>query len=137
MQTFLVTVRFQTSAHQTDAYTTQVKAVDTPDAVDKATVKLHERRADVRTVFAVDVKALPAVPTTKAYDVTIRRLANGCDFHFRLFAVDKVIAADRAMNRARLQCSISLAKYREMNANGITVFRTVSCQLSADQSRPT
>lgn len=75
-------------------------------------------------------------PKTKAYDVTIRRLANGCDFHFRLFAVDRCTAADRAMHRARLACHIPLARYKELHAKGIAVFRTVSCQLSADQSRP-
>lgn len=136
MQTFLVTVHFQTNAGLPDAYTTQVAADDTPDAIDKATEKLRTRRTDVRTVFAGDVVQLPSGPKTKAYDVTIRRLANGCDFRIRLFAVDKVVAADRAIHRARMQCGISLAKYRELHAKGIAVFRTVSCQLSADQSRP-
>lgn len=137
MQTFLVTVQFTTAAGQRDTYTTQVKAEDTPGAIDAATVKMRERRTDVLAVFAATTKLMPARPTTKAYDVTIRRLANGCDFHFRLFAVDKVTAADRAMERARMACKISRTKYSELHGQGIAVFRTVSCQLSADQSRPT
>lgn len=136
MPTFLVTVRFQTNAGLPDAYTTQVEADDTPDAIDKATEELRKRRDDVRTIFAGDVTTLLPRSKTKAYDVTIRRLANGCDFHYRLFAVDKVTAADRAMERARIACKIARTKYSELHGQGIAVFRTVSCQLSADQSRP-
>lgn len=71
-----------------------------------------------------------------AYNVTVRRLCTGADFTMRLFAKDESTACERAKDRARFACRISLAKYRELNSQGIAVFRIVSSGVSADQSRP-
>lgn len=73
---------------------------------------------------------------TQAYQVTVRRIATGCDFHIRLFAKDEATAIERATERARFAERISPAKARELSAAGIAIFRTVSCEISADQSRP-
>jgi len=73
---------------------------------------------------------------TTAYQITIRRIATGCDFHIRLFAKDEATAIERATDRARFAEKISPAKARELSAKGIAIFRMVSCQISADQSRP-
>jgi len=73
---------------------------------------------------------------TQAYQITIRRIATGCDYHIRLFSKDAGTACERAMDRARFMERISIAKVRELSAQGIAVFRVVSCEVSADQSRP-
>ncbi|SEB98563.1 hypothetical protein [Bradyrhizobium erythrophlei] len=73
---------------------------------------------------------------TLAYQVTVRRIATGCDYHIRLFSHSADHACDRAKDRARFAERISLAKYRELNAKGIACFRVISCEVSADQSRP-
>ena len=73
---------------------------------------------------------------TTAYQITIRRIATGCDFHIRLFAKDEQTAIERATDRARFAEKISLTKARELSAAGIAIFRMVSCEVSADQSRP-
>lgn len=75
------------------------------------------------------------MPTT-AYDVRVRRLATGADFTMRLFAKDAATAEERAKDRARFASHIGLAKYRDLLASGIAVFRIVSCEVSPDQSRP-
>jgi hypothetical protein len=71
-----------------------------------------------------------------AFEVTVRRIANGCDFHTRLFAMDTEIACRRAMERARMAEKLTRAKVAELNHKGIAVFRIVSCEMSGDQSRP-
>lgn len=71
-----------------------------------------------------------------AYQVTVRRIATGCDFHIRLFSPSADHACNRAIDRARFAERISPAKFRELNAKGIACFRVVSCEVSADQSRP-
>ena len=76
------------------------------------------------------------IPRNVAYDVTVRRIATGCDYHIRLFAKDADTACNRAKDRARFAERISLDKLRELDGKGIAVFRIVSCAVSADQSRP-
>lgn len=73
---------------------------------------------------------------TTAYQITVRRIATGCDFHIRLFAKDEQTAIERATDRARFAERISPAKAKELSAAGIAIFRLVSCEVSADQSRP-
>jgi hypothetical protein len=72
----------------------------------------------------------------KAYDIVIRRISTGTDFHIRLFAPDSAKAIDRAYDRARFSCGIRLSKYRELCAEGYAVFRCISYAVSTDQSRP-
>jgi hypothetical protein len=71
-----------------------------------------------------------------AYDITVRRLATGCDYTMRLFAFDAHEAGNRAMDRARFSDGMRRSKYIELNAKGIAVYRVVSCEVSADQARP-
>jgi ribosomal protein S3 len=73
---------------------------------------------------------------TQAYQITVRRIATGCDFHIRLFAVNIEKAIERATDRARFAEKISLQKAADLSAQGIAIFRVVSAELSADQSRP-
>ena len=73
---------------------------------------------------------------TTAFDVTVRRLANGSDYTMRLFARDEVEAGNRALERVRFNIGMRRAKLAELNAKGIAVFRIVSCEVSPDQSRP-
>lgn len=73
---------------------------------------------------------------TTRFNVTVRRIATGCDFHITLFAKDEATACDRAKDRARFAERIPLSKLATLEANGIAVFRVVSCAVSADQSRP-
>lgn len=73
---------------------------------------------------------------TQAYNVTVRRIATGCDFHIRLFAVSEEKAIERAVDRARFAERISIARVKELHAQGIAIFRVVNSCLSADQSRP-
>lgn len=73
---------------------------------------------------------------TMAYDIVVRRLANGSDYSMRLFAFDAIEAGNRAMERVRFNIGMSRAKYIELNSAGIAVFRVVSCEVSPDQSRP-
>jgi hypothetical protein len=73
---------------------------------------------------------------TTAFNVTVRRIATGCDYHLRLFAINGDVAETRAKDHARRDCGISLVKLGELHAKGIGVFRVVSCEVSPDQSRP-
>lgn len=73
---------------------------------------------------------------TTCYEVIVRRLCTGCDYHIRLFAKDAEAAESRAKDRARFAANIRLSKMQELNAKGIAVFRIVSCEISANQSRP-
>jgi hypothetical protein len=73
---------------------------------------------------------------TQAYQITIRRIATGCDYHIRLFAKSPEFACDRAKERARFMERISAVKAKELSEQGIAIFRVVSCELSPDQSRP-
>jgi hypothetical protein len=73
---------------------------------------------------------------TTAFQITVRRIATGCDFHIRLFAKDEATACERAKDRARFMEKMSAARIRELSAQGIAVFRIVSSAVSADQSRP-
>lgn len=73
---------------------------------------------------------------TQAYNVTVRRIATGCDYHIRLFAKSPEVACDRAKERARFAERISPVKAKELSEKGIAIFRIVSCELSPDQSRP-
>src|SRR5262245_22773074 len=61
-----------------------------------------------------------------AYQVTVRHLATGCDFHLSLFAQDAANACERSIERARFMQRIPLAKMKELSAKGIAVFRIVS-----------
>lgn len=70
------------------------------------------------------------------FDVTIRHLATGCDYHISIFALDAEKACERALDRARFARRISPAKLRELHERGIAVFRVVCFEVSADQSRP-
>lgn len=72
---------------------------------------------------------------TQAYQVTVRRLANGCDYSMRLFAVDAHEAGNRAMHRARISDGISREKYIELGNKGIAVYRVVSAEVAKNQTR--
>lgn len=72
----------------------------------------------------------------QAYNVTVRQLATGCDFSLRLFCVDVDAACKAAKDRARFFIGMRTRKLLELEAQGIAVFRIVSCEVSADQSRP-
>ncbi|MBB4398725.1 hypothetical protein [Bradyrhizobium sp. ERR14] len=78
---------------------------------------------------------LHSIKTTR-FNVTVRRIATGCDFHISLFARDEATACERAKDRARFAERISRAKLATLEANGIAVFRVVSSGISPDQSRP-
>jgi hypothetical protein len=73
---------------------------------------------------------------TKAFQITVRRLANGCDYSMRLFAVDADHAINRAAERVLRDIGMTRAKFEQLSAQGIAVFRVVSCEVSPDQSRP-
>lgn len=73
---------------------------------------------------------------TRAYQVTIRRICTGCDYHIRLFANDMETAIERAKDRARFSEGIRKMDMANYDRQCIAVFRVVSCELSADQSRP-
>ena len=73
----------------------------------------------------------------KAYQITIRRLSNGCDFSMRLFAKDQETACVAARDRARFSCGMRKMDLHNLEiVQGIAVFRVVSCEVSPDQSRP-
>lgn len=74
---------------------------------------------------------------TKAFNIVVRRIATGCDFHIRLFAVEQEAACRAAKDRARLAEGIRKMDLHNLEVTqGIAVFRVVSCDVSADQSRP-
>ncbi|BAM87667.1 hypothetical protein S58_16590 [Bradyrhizobium oligotrophicum S58] len=75
------------------------------------------------------------MPNTR-FNVTVRRLSTGTDWHITLFAADAEKACERATNRARLACKLTRAKITELHGKGLAVFRVVSCEVSPDQSRP-
>ncbi|WP_315741036.1 hypothetical protein [Bradyrhizobium sp. SZCCHNR1093] len=75
------------------------------------------------------------MPSTR-FNVTVRRLSTGTDFHVSLFANDAEKACERATERARLACKLTREKIAELHGKGIAVFRVVSCEVSPDQSRP-
>lgn len=72
----------------------------------------------------------------QAYDVTIRRLATGADYSVRLFCVDAAAAEEAAIGRFLRATGMTASRLGELNAKGIAMFRVISCELSADQSRP-
>ena len=75
--------------------------------------------------------------SNQAYQITIRRIATGCDFHLRLFAKDQDAACKAAKDRARFAEGMrKMDLYNLEVTQGIAVFRVVSCEVSADQSRP-
>ncbi len=78
---------------------------------------------------------LRSIKTTR-FNVTVRRIATGCDFHISLFARDEATACERAKDRARFAEGISLKELATLEASGIAVFRVVSSGISPDQSRP-
>jgi hypothetical protein len=80
--------------------------------------------------------AAPATVRTTAYQVTVRQISNGCDYHVRLFSHSPEHASERAIYRARIASGMSLARHCELRTKGIAVFRVVSCEVSQDQSRP-
>ena len=73
---------------------------------------------------------------TRAYDVTVRRIATGADFTMRLFAVDADRACMRAKECARFAIGMRQSEYNRIESAGIAVFRVVSCEVSVNQSRP-
>ena len=73
---------------------------------------------------------------TTRFNVVVRRIATGCDYHVSLFALDAEKACERATERARFACGLSRDKMRELHGKGIAVFRVVSCEISPNQSRP-
>lgn len=73
---------------------------------------------------------------TQAFNITVRRIATGCDFHIRLFSKDIATAEVRAIDRARFAERIPPKHFRALQAKGIAIFRIVSSEVSADQSRP-
>lgn len=73
---------------------------------------------------------------TQAYSVVVRRIATGCDWHIRLFSADAEKACERAKEHARFDCKITRKQLEDLSGKGIAVFRIVSCEVSADQSRP-
>lgn len=73
---------------------------------------------------------------TKAFTITVRRLCTGCDFHIRLFALDADAACKAAKDRARFAEGIRKMDLQNLEAQGLAVFRIVSCDVSPDQSRP-
>lgn len=73
---------------------------------------------------------------TVAHDVTVRRLCTGTDYSMRLFAVDADAACKAAKDRARFACGIRKMDLHNLESQGVAVFRVVSCEVSADQSRP-
>ncbi|WP_316169398.1 hypothetical protein [Bradyrhizobium sp. SZCCHNRI1058] len=75
------------------------------------------------------------MPSTR-FNVTVRRLSTGTDWHITLFAADAEKACERATDRARLACKLTRAKIAELHGKGLAVFRVVSCEVSPDQSRP-
>ncbi|WP_316228705.1 hypothetical protein [Bradyrhizobium sp. SZCCHNR1045] len=75
------------------------------------------------------------MPSTR-FNLTVRRLSTGTDFHISLFAADAEKACERATDRARFACKLTRAKIAELHGKGIAVFRVVSCEVSPDQSRP-
>ncbi|MGJ4995717.1 hypothetical protein ACQR0Z_14925 [Bradyrhizobium sp. HKCCYLS3077] len=75
------------------------------------------------------------MPSTR-FNVTVRRLSTGTDWHITLFAADAEKACERATDRARLACKLTRAKIAELHGKGIAVLRVVSCEVSPDQSRP-
>lgn len=94
--------------------------------------------ADVTTFAKMHgaVRHHPVRAPNRAYQVSIRRIATGADFHIRLFAQNPETAIQRATNRARVACEIPILKFRELDAKGVAVFRVVSCEISSDQSKP-
>ncbi|MGJ4951845.1 hypothetical protein [Bradyrhizobium sp. HKCCYLS20291] len=75
------------------------------------------------------------MPSTR-FNVTVRRIATGTDWHITLFAADAEKACERATDRARLACKLTRATIEELHGKGIAVFRVVSCEVSPVQSRP-
>jgi hypothetical protein len=106
---------------------------------DKAATDLRRlyptQTVTIETVAPSAAPSTPKRPRNLAYQVQVRRICTGTDFHIRLFAVDAETAERHATNRARVACNIPLAKYRDLNAKGVAVFRIVSCAVSADQRR--
>ena len=69
-----------------------------------------------------------------AYEIIVRRVATGCDYHLRLFAKDSETACDRAINKARLCERMTLEKFNDLRRRqGLAVFRIVSCEIAANQ----
>ncbi|WP_316227729.1 hypothetical protein [Bradyrhizobium sp. SZCCHNR3015] len=75
------------------------------------------------------------MPSTR-FNITVRRLSTGTDFHISLFAADAQKARERATDRARFACKLTRDKIAELHGKGIAVFRVVSCEVSPDQFRP-
>ncbi len=79
--------------------------------------------------------AVTAEGKRQAYDVTVRRLCNGADYTLRLFCIDEDAACKAATERVRFSIGMRASKLRELHEQGIAVFRIISCEVSADQSR--
>jgi hypothetical protein len=73
---------------------------------------------------------------TQAYDVVVRRIATGCDYHMHLFAKDAEAATASATNRARFAIHMTRIRMATLEACGVAVFRVVSCEVSPNQTRP-
>jgi hypothetical protein len=71
----------------------------------------------------------------KAYIVTVRRLANGCDYSMRIFAIDAFEAGKRAVERARISDRFSGLFISEAAKLGVAFYRVVSCEIAKNQSR--
>jgi hypothetical protein len=72
----------------------------------------------------------------QAYKIKVRQLATGSDFTTRIFAASQEDAEKRAKERARAVYKIPPEKYRDLQRQGIAVFRIVESSLDPDQSRP-